>query len=274
MKLLIAVDMEGITGVCNWDHVDPSKVDYQRYRRLMTADVNAAIAGAGAAGVSEIVVSDGHAFGQNILLEELDPRARLNAGNHAPFAMVQGADGQINAAFMVGYHARMGSLHAVLDHTWSSERISDVWLNGQPVGELGLNSAALGAFGVPVLMVSGDQTLGAEAREWIPGVETAVVKQATSRYSAECLPPAVSQPLIREAAERAVKRFKAGEGPAPVKVSEPVVVTVAFQNTAQADGAQLTPGAVRLDGRRVEIRTGTMLDAYFAFRTLSGMSNR
>ena len=46
MKILIAADMEGITGVTNWDQVDPNHSEYPRFRRLMTGDVNAAIRGA------------------------------------------------------------------------------------------------------------------------------------------------------------------------------------------------------------------------------------
>lgn len=274
MKLLIAVDMEGITGVSRWEHVTPGHAEYERFRRLMTADVNAAIAGACDAGADEILVSDGHADGQNIMIELLDPRASINEGNAAPYSMVQGADSGLDAAIFIGYHARMGSLHGVLDHTWSSTRVSDVWLNGQQVGETALNSAVLGSYGVPVLMISGDQTVAAEASAWIPGIETAIVKKATSRYSAECLPPDRSQALIRETAARAIRNFRAGKGPGPVTVSKPVTVTIAMQHSAQADGAEVMPGVVRLDGRKLEIRCDNMPAAYFAFRTMIGMASR
>jgi D-amino peptidase len=80
MKLLIAVDMEGITGVVTWNHVDPSHAEYQRFRRLMTQDVNAAIRGAFEGGATDVVVTDGHWNSDNILIEELDTRARLNSG--------------------------------------------------------------------------------------------------------------------------------------------------------------------------------------------------
>jgi D-amino peptidase len=274
MKVLIAVDMEGITGVTRWEHVTPGHVDYERYRRLMTADVNAAIQGAAGAGADEFVVVDGHWDGQNILLEELDPRARLNAGLASPFSMVQGVDQSVNAAFFIGYHARAGSLHAILDHTWSSQRVQDVWLNGRLVGETGMNAAVMGAFGIPVLLISGDQTLAAEAADWIPGIETAVVKQATSRTSAECLAPQRTQEIIRQAAGRAVRRWHNNEGPDPLQVDSPVTITIAFQNSALADSASLVPGVVRLDGRRLELNAPGMVEAYFAFRTLVSMASR
>lgn len=268
MKLLIAVDMEGISGVVNWEQVKPGHQEYQRMRRIMTADVNAAIEGAALAGVEQMVVSDGHADGYNILIEELDSRASLNSGNSAPFAMIQGIDENVDAVFFIGYHARAGSKFANLDHTWSSARVSNVWLNDRPVGETGFNAAVCGHYSVPVLMVSGDQTLAAEAGEWIPGVETAVVKQATSRYSAECQPLIVTQKIINESAERAIKHFKDGKGPKPLRIETPVVVKVEFINSAIADGASLMPDAKRLDGRQVEVQVKDMIVAYRAFRSL------
>ena len=197
MKILIASDMEGITGVTNWDQVTPGHPEYARFRKLMTGDVNAAVRGAFAAGADEVVVADGHWNGSNILIEELDARARLNSGSPAPFAMMQGIDQNVDGVFFIGYHARQGSQEAVLDHTWSNTCVSNVWLNEMIAGEYTLNAALAGHFNVPVLMISGDQTVCAQAKEQIGALETAVVKQATGHFSAECLPPEVSQKLIR-----------------------------------------------------------------------------
>jgi D-amino peptidase len=274
MKLLIAVDMEGITGVSNWDHVSPEHPQYSRFRRLMTADVNAAVQGAYAGGVDEVIIADGHGSGQNLLIEELDPRAALHSGNHAPFAMVNGIDTGVGAVFLVGYHARAGSTPAVLDHTWSGSRVFNVWLNGRVTGEIGLNASLCGHFGAPVLMLSGDQTAAAEAAEWIPGIEQAVVKQATSRYAAIALPPEKTAELIRAAAEQAVRRFMAGEGPQPLQPSTPVTVAVEFMTSGMADSAALVPGARRLEARKVEITSPDMLTAYGAFRSMIGMAEK
>jgi len=276
MKLLIAVDMEGITGVSRWAHVDSTHAEYQRFRKLMTADVNAAIAGALAElpASSEVVVADGHGSGQNILIEDLDPRARLHSGNAAPFAMLQGIESGVDAVFFIGYHARMGSTPAVLDHTWSSSHVFNVWLNGRITGEIGLNASLCGHFGAPVLLLSGDQTASAEAQEWIDGIETAVVKVATSRYSAEALPPAISHERIRSAAAAAVRKFQAGSGPKPLQPGSPVTVAVEFINSAMADGALLTPGAKRLDARKVQLESPDMAQAYWAFRTLVNNADR
>lgn len=267
MKLLIAVDMEGITGVVNWNQVDPSHPEYQRFRRLMTADVNAAVEGASQAGVETIVVADGHSGGENILIEELDSRARLNTGSPSQFAMVQGIDQAVDAVFFVGYHARMGTPAAILDHTWSNARVQNVWVNGRPVGEIGLNAALCGHFGAPVLMITGDQAANAEAADWITGIENVVVKQATSRTTAEVLPPAVTHARIREAAARAVQNFQAGICPAPVSLQTPVTIVVEFHNSDLANRAGLLPGSRRLDGRKLELVTPDMPEAYRAFRS-------
>ena len=116
-------------------------------------------------GLDEILVTDGHDRGTNILIEELDPCAHLICGDYSPLAMVQGIDQGIDGVIFVGYHARAGSQNAILDHTWSSRRVANLWLNDILVGEYGLNGAVAGHFNVPVLMLSGDQTACAQATE-------------------------------------------------------------------------------------------------------------
>jgi D-amino peptidase len=258
--------MEGITGVVSWDHVDPKHAEYPRFRRLMTGDVNAAIRGALEGGAAEIVVADGHSLGQNILVEELDPRARLNSGSPSPFGMVQGVDSGIAAAILVGYHARVGSQCAILDHTWSASSMANVWLNGRLVGEIGVNAAVCGHFGAPVIMVSGDQTACAEGRELLGAIETAVVKQASGRMAAELLPPQVSQQRIHEAAARAVKRLIAGDAPPPLRVDLPLTITLETSHAERADRIAILPGIRRLDGRKLEFTAPDVPTAYGLFR--------
>ncbi len=272
MKILIAADMEGITGVVHADHTDATHAEYPRFRRLMTADVNAAIRGAFEGGADEIVVSDGHGSGRNILIEELDGRARLNSGSPAPFSMMQGVEAGVAAVMFVGYHARMGTPNAILDHTWSSARVAGVWLNGEAVGEIGVNAALAGHFGAPVIMISGDQSACAEASALLGPLETVIVKQATGRTAAECLPPEVTQARIRETAERAVRRLHAGQAPKPYQVPAPIAVTVEFIRSEMADAASLLPGARRY-GKRVEVIAEDMVAAYRTFRALVSLGN-
>lgn len=267
MKILLATDMEGITGVTTWDQVTPGHAEYARFRRLMTQDVNAAVRGAMEAGADEVIVADGHWNGSNILIEELDPRARLNTGSPSPFSMMQGIDENVDGVFFVGYHARNGSPNAVLDHTWSSRTVANVWLNDILTGEYGLNAAVAGHFAVPVVMASGDQTACSQIVELLGDLETAVVKQATGRFAAECLAPAVTQELIALAASRGVERLLDGDVPDPFVLDTPVRVTVEFFTSDMADKASRIPFTQR-EGTRVTLAAEEMASAYNGFRSL------
>jgi D-amino peptidase len=272
MKILIACDMEGISGVTLWEHVDPSHTEYQRFRHIMTADVNAAIKGAFEGGADEIIVTDGHWNGTNILIEEIDKRIRLNSGlGTAPFSMMQGIDQTFNGVIFIGYHARASSQYGILDHTWNT-KISNVWLNDVLVGEYGLNAALAGYFGIPVIMITGDQTACAQAQELIGDLESAVVKWATGRFSASCLPPEVSQGMIRDAACKAVMRLIKGDAPKPYQLTTPILVSIEFIASDMADRAERIPGAHR-EGVKVEISVPDMNAAYISFRAAAGLAS-
>lgn len=271
MKILIAADMEGVTGVVHWDQVSSNHPEYARFRRLMTQDVNAAIRGAFDGGADEVIVTDGHGYSRNILIEELDERARLNSGTPAPLSMVQGVDSGVDGVLFIGYHARIGSQNAILEHTWSDERVANLRLNDQPIGEIGLNAAVCGHFGAPVLMISGDQTACAEAKALLGDLETVVVKTALGRMAAELLPPAVTEQRIRAAARKAVERLKNGTAPQPFRLSPPITVAVDFVHSEMADKAALLPGARRSE-RRVEYTAQDMVEVYAAFRALLALA--
>lgn len=272
MKLLISADMEGISGIVNWDQVRPGHPEYlSRGRHLMTGDVNAAVNGAFEGGVDEVVVSDGHWDAGNVLIEELDPRARLNAGTPSPFAMLQSIDDKPapDAVMLVGYHALAGTKKAVLDHTWSDARIRAVWLNDVLVGEIGLNAALAADYGAPVIALTGDQHACAEAQDLLgPELEIAVVKNATGRFAAQCLPLAEARERICEAAARAVLKFREGRSARPYSVSRPVRLAVEFKESQHVDRAYLLPGSERLDGTRLAYTAPDMTTAQRAFRAL------
>ncbi len=265
-RILIAADMEGITGVTNWDQVSPGHAEYERFRRIMTGDVNAAVRGAFNAGAEEVLVADGHEVGSNILLEELDPRARLNSGSPSPLSMMQGVD-RADGVLFIGYHARQGSAAAICDHTWSSRCVANLWIHDALAGEYTLNAALAGHFGVPVIMISGDQTACAQAVEQLGSLETAVVKQATGRFAAECLPPEASGRLIQEAAGRAVGKLIREEAPKPLVVKTPVRITVQAFSSDMADRAMRMPGVTR-EGLKLSFTARDMPEAYSSFRTL------
>lgn len=283
MKILIAADMEGISGVVHWDQVNSNHPEYSRFRKIMTADVNAAIRGVSGAGADEIIVSDGHGSGRNILIEELDPRALLNSGTPSPLSMVQGVDTGVDGVLFVGYHARIGTPLAILEHTWSDERVANLWLKGgdqtdlQPYGEIGLNAAVCGSFGVPVIMISGDSAACAEATHLLGSVETAVVKWSSSRMAAMCLHPEEAQQRIQQAAYQAVSRLvgsqDTGDVFQPFTFASPITVALDFVQSEMADKAALLPGTTR-DGRRISYTTNDMVAIYRAFRTAIALAAR
>jgi D-amino peptidase len=129
MNVLISVDMEGISGVVTSDHTTSSHKEYERFRKLMTAETNAAIEGALAGGADQIVVNDSHSRMANILIEELNPAAELISGSPKPFGMMQGIGPEVDVVFLVGYHAASGTDAAVLEHTWSNcVSIAGLWV--------------------------------------------------------------------------------------------------------------------------------------------------
>ena len=272
MKLLIACDMEGVSGIVNWEQVTPGHAEYlSRGRQLLTDDVNAAINGAFSGGATEVLVSDGHWDAGNILIEELDPRARLNSGSPSPFSMVEGLEDKPkpDAAIFIGYHAMAGTKKAILDHTWSNARVRALYLNGRLMGEIGLNAAVAAHYGVPVIAMSGDQHACAEGQDFLgAALEVAVVKNATGRFAAQCLPLAEARHKICEAVSRGVLNWRAGKAPAPFVVESPVRVAVEFVYSQHADRAFLMPGAERLSGTRVEYTAPDMIVAVRAFRAL------
>jgi D-amino peptidase len=271
MRILLSVDMEGVTGVTNWDQVTPGHAEYARFRRLMTADVNAAVRGALEAGVDEVVVTDAHWNASNILIEELDPRARLNSGTPSPGSMMQGIGAAIDGVFFVGYHARHGTPNAVLDHTWSSTCVHGVWLNHIPAGEYTMNAALAGHHHVPILLVTGDEAVCNQVAELLGPVKKAVVKRAAGRFSAACLPPESTQQLIHAAAKEAVLALKAGTSPNPFFVQTPIEIEVELQTSDMADQAALMPG-IRREGLRMTFSASDMPQAFSTFRSLISLS--
>lgn len=271
MKTLIAVDMEGISGVTGWDHVLPDHAEYARGRQWMTADVNAAIEGAAQAGASEIVVTDGHWNGSNILIEALDPRASLINGTPSPLSMIQGVQDGVDAVVFIGYHAMAGTRNAILDHTWSSLRMHNFWLNGTLAGEIALNAASCGHFGVPVVAISGDQSACAEASALIKGIHTAQVKKANSRMNAECLSLERAHDEIITAVRNGIEsRSKIKPFTLPGKVT----FAVEFFRSEMADWAESLPGSTRTTARIVEYTADDILAAGRAFRAMVGLAQQ
>lgn len=250
MKIFISVDMEGISGINCPDYVLQSGRLYSVGQRLMTEDTNAAIRGAFDGGADEVLVVDGHGSSGNILVDRLDPRAKLIAGS--PYQPgIPFLDETVDGMFLVGYHAMAGTQGANLEHTVTSMSWHKFCVNGKPYGELGIDSEIAAESGVPVVMVSGDDKLCEEGRMWLGNIETAMVKQGLGRQSAFCLSPEYGRRLVYEAARRAVQRLKNGETFALPETPSPARVAITYKMMPEADKAN-TFGTKRLDGYTVE----------------------
>ncbi|MCL5115960.1 MAG: M55 family metallopeptidase [Firmicutes bacterium] len=258
MRILISVDMEGIAGVTGREEIMRGHHDYERFRHLMTAEANAAIAGAFDGGADSVVVNDSHGGMRNLLYEELDPRAELISGHNKVLTMVEGGQDTQGALF-IGYHARAGTGGAVMDHTISGAQVHNWFLNGTPVSEAEINAALLGHYGVPVLLVSGDDKIAREVNERLPGVATAIVKHGMDHRAARALPRSVVLQRLHDASQEAVST----SARAPIhRVPGPVTFRLEFTRSFYAEVASLMPSVVRLDGRTIEVTGQDIVEAW------------
>jgi D-amino peptidase len=276
MNVYISVDMEGIAGVSHPNPTDSGHARYPAAVELMIDETNAAIEGALAAGAEDVLVNDSHGSMYNLLPARVHRSARLLQGQK-PWSMVEGAgpDAGFGVALFVGYHARAGHPRGTLAHTYSGAPV-ETRLDGRPTGEYGLNAMALGAWGVPVGLVAGDDALAQEVADWLPWAERVIVKTAVGGHAAASLHPSVACDLIRAATERAVRRADAGEMEI-LRVGPPVVIEVDFRRAIEADLAAIVPGAERVGDRGVRFASDDPLTAYRGFlagNRLAGIVDR
>ncbi|MDW5325004.1 M55 family metallopeptidase [Plantactinospora sp. KLBMP9567] len=259
-KVLISADLEGVSGVVHPTETNPGGYDYERGRALMTAEVNAAIAGVlDAEPDAEVSVADSHGPFRNLLPEELDGRVRLIRGRPRPLGMVAGLEAGVEALLFVGYHARAGAGPAVLAHT-ISDAVLDLRIDGRSVGEIGLNAAVAGHYGVPVVLLSGDDAACAELRDLVPEAVTVEVKRALGQAAAETLHPREARDRIRLAAAEAVRGRRRVR---PVPTPTPVRIELDLYGPYTVDLATLVPGVSRAAGGRTLTFTGRdMAEAY------------
>jgi len=202
-KVYISVDMEGISGVNSDNQTSAAGAEYGRARKLMAEDANAAIRGAFEGGATEVVVNDSHGSQRNILPEDLDSRVRLISHSFKRHGMMEGLDSTYDAVIFVGYHAKAGSPRGVFAHTGSGV-LRDLQINGQSVGEGGMNALLARWYGVPVIMVTGDDVAVEEQRATVPAVKGVVVKRAINSRAVELRPLADTRREIQEMAKAAV----------------------------------------------------------------------
>jgi len=269
--ILVAVDIEGVAGVWRPEQTQAGNGDYERARRWMTQEADAAVRGAFAGGAGTVLVNDSHGHFGNLLADEIDPRAQLIQGKPRQLGMMAGVDQGVDGVLMIGWHSRAKS-RGVLAHTTSSFAFARVWLGGLELGEIGLYAALAGEFGVPVLMASGCDVMAAEAAALLPGVACTVVKWSEGARSGRSLSPAQSRAAIEAASRDAVQAVAAAPR-APWRLPDAPTLRVQCQTPALADAFALWPAVQREDAETISVACGTVHEAIRSLNALSVMAN-
>jgi len=267
MDVYITVDMEGISGIAKPGDVLRGWEDYPRGQKLMIEDTNAVIEGAIEAGAEEIIVNDAHSGNwTNIKIEDLHDAAYLVRGKLRPKSQMQGISSDHDVAFFVGYHAMAGTANAVLNHTSRTTSIHELRVNDEAVGEIGFGAKYAASLGVPTGLVTGDDYTSKEAKNQLGDPETAIVKEAITRFSAKCKPLSEARQDLREAAKYAVKRAKDDNFNQPIP-DEPTSMEIDWKVTDEAERAARIPSVEQVDDRTTRIEVDSYEEAFELTRT-------
>jgi D-amino peptidase len=264
MKIYISADIEGIWGVVSRKQTGGDSVDYQRARKLMTAEVNLVCENLWKNGATEILVNDSHGPMDNLLIEELDPKVSLISGYPKILSMMEGLDESFDAVMLIGYHPKGGSEKGIFDHTYAGREIRSLKLDGQEVGEIGLNARVAAHFGVPVILVSGDRKVCEDAKDEIGDIKTVAVKVALSRYCARNLPFDTMKETYRAAIKQAVASFGSRSLP---RISKEPVVEVTFHQSIMAEVAESIPKVEKTGNNTIRYQASDMIDVYRVMRS-------
>lgn len=250
LKVYISADMEGITGVASVDQLVPTSFEYNQARQWMTAEVLAAIQGAREAGATEFVVSDSHGNGESLLIDKFpaDVPITIVRSFPRPLGMMEGIDSTFGAVIFIGYHAATTSMTGVRAHTMSSALLTRIALNGVSQSEAGINAAIAAQFGVPVVMITGDDAIVGETKQRLGNLEGVVVKRAIGFHSTATLTPEVAQARIRQQAKTAVTRRAEMK---PYTMTKPLTIEVSFKNYRPVELLGYLPNIQRVDAHTV-----------------------
>ena len=262
-KVFISADMEGISGISGSDQLSATGSEYNRSRKLMADDVNAAIRGARAGGATDILVNDSHGSMRNLRLEDLEAGVRLISHSFKKSGMMEGLDESFDAVIFIGYHAQAGSASGLFAHTGSGA-VRDVRVNGRSLGEGGLNTLVAGWYGVPVVLVTGDDVAVKQVTAVAAGAKSVVVKRAINPRAVELLPLGPVHLDIERVAGQAVK---AAQKFSPRREAS-YYVEVQFQEILIPEIAQSLPGMTRPAPDTIAFATDSMPKAYTLIRLL------
>lgn len=258
LKVYISVDMEGVAGTVTADQLLPSGFEYERFRRFMTGEALAAVRAATNAGATEIVVSDSHGNGENLLIELFPVDVKIVRSWPRHGSMMAGLDASFDAALFVGYHASTTNPHGVRAHTFSSAHFAKVSLNGNAVTEGEFNAAYAGALGVPVIFASGDDVAMAELKSRLGNLETVETKKALGFHSAETLTPEAAAGRIYARVKDAFARLHDFK---PYVVKAPITLEITFKNYTPAEMLTYLRIVERVDSHTVRFVGKDMAEA-------------
>jgi D-amino peptidase len=262
--------MEGMAGIVHLHQVMRGTPEFERSCHLMTAETNAAIAGARRAGVRRVVVNDSHGDMRNLVLDELDPSVEVISGADKPFSMGAGLDPTFEVAFFIGYHAAIGVERAIMDHTYGGRTVYDLRINGRSQSEATLNSALAGTHGVRTGLITGDRATVEAAKREIPGIEGVIVKEALGRQAARSLHPSEACRRIEQGAFSALKNLSRR----PVnKPKGPFTLEIDWANAAMADLCEQLPEVERPGGRTIRYQSSDYQNCYRMLLALLTMAS-
>ncbi|WP_306153218.1 M55 family metallopeptidase [Roseovarius sp. MMSF_3281] len=254
MKIFISVDIEGVAGVCEPLQGQRGNAEYETARHLMTQEANAAICGAFDAGATEITVADSHGPMRNMIVEDLDPRARVVSGKPRPLSMIQGVRPDHDGIVLVGYHAAAGE-PGILAHTISGLAFSRIEINGIVAGEPTIFAGYAAELGVPLLAVSGDDKVCGEVAKQFPDTHRIQTKTALGAQASDSLSPSEARKLITEEVREAVRQAHQQQPHIPCK--PPLDIKVEFMKQVHADAISLLPHTERLNARSISFSSDT-----------------
>ncbi len=257
LKVYISVDMEGVVGAVTDDQLGPGGFEYQRFREFMTREALAAVSAAKESGATEIVVGDSHGNGENLLIELFPKDVRIIRSWPRRLGMIGGIDETFDAMIFIGYHSSTNNPKGVRAHTFSSGRLTRVALNGVEVTEAAWNAAIAGHFGVPVVMISGDDAVIEEARKLLGPIEGAEVKKSLGFHSANTLTPEASYELIGQKVKAAFARMKDFK---TYVLKSPITLDVSFKHYRVAEVLEYLKGVERTDAHSIRFKGKDMTE--------------
>jgi D-amino peptidase len=269
LKIYISADMEGVVGVVSDAQIGPGGFEYERFRGFMTAEVNACIEAAREAGATEILVSDSHGNGQNLLIERLPDDVMVVRSWPRPLGMMEGIDASFDGVIFLGYHASTANERGVRAHSFSSASVTALRLNGMSMSEASVNAAIAGHFGVPVIMISGDNVAVAETQVIIGDVEGAVVKWAKGFHSAQTLTPNAAYEVIRDRTKAAIERIDEFE---PYVLETPLRLELGLKHYRPVELLSYLPGVERVNSHTVRFVGEDIIEVSKFLRVALGYS--